>query len=101
MKFQKDQIVKFKPEKDPNRFVEGKIISIVEVRNEIFYWVETMGAIIPDPSPYSEEQLLEWNQEHDGKCTCGAKKLNHPAHSSWCDSLNNPGDKYKYFPWPT
>lgn len=98
MKFQKDQIVKFKPEKDPTRLIEGKIISIVEVKDETFYWVETMGAIIPDPSLYSEEQLIEWNQDHSGECTCGAAKLNHPAHSTWCDSFNSPS--YKYFTWP-
>lgn len=99
MKFQQGQIIKFKPENDPTRLVDGKIITTAHVGGKLFYWIETAGAIIPDPAPYPEDKVIEWNQSYAGKCTCGAKKLGHPAHSSWCDSLVTTKDNYLSYPW--
>jgi len=80
MKFHRDQEVKVKTHSGTSL---GYILEDLDLRGQIYWWVQYQENGDAKVNPFPEKDLSEWNQIQ--VCTCGAHSVGSDRHSYHCE----------------
>lgn len=84
MTYQKYTKVMVKDSK--GNMVNGMVLQPADFDDTEMWWVEFQDRGYREVTIFSKVDLDKWNDAGPiAACVCGASKIGHPGHSTWCD----------------